>query len=144
MWFLSFPFAIPYLCFFVCDDKEFLCQCSNIRLILKITSNSHYWRRLLQLLPNRKGGSCHLRSCCRLPVPEILKVSISKRMSGSRERIDSRNVDQVLLPNLSLSTVMTVKCMIQWGYAKEPTEIKVASQPVSVRSAPPIYPFIQH
>ena len=104
-------------------------QCSNIHLVLKITSNSQYRRRLLQPLPNRKGGSCHLRSCCRLPVPETLKVSISKRISGSRERIDSANIDQVL-SNLSFFTVMRVKWMIQWGYAKEPTESKVASQPV--------------
>ena len=32
-------------------------QYSNIRLLLKITSNSHYRRRLFPPLPNREGGS---------------------------------------------------------------------------------------
>ena len=49
-------------------------QCSSIHLTLKITSNSHHRRRLLPLLPNCMGGSCHSRSCCRLPVPETLKI----------------------------------------------------------------------
>ena len=91
-------------------------QCSNIHYILKITSNSHHRRKLLPLLPNCMGGSCHPRSCCRLPVPETLKVLISTRMTGSRERIDSANVDQ-LLSNHSFCTIMAVKQMIQWGYA---------------------------